>query len=201
MRYIGRIITSTKIEDVSEFIEVTPDSSSIINNETKVPTLIIGYKNAVKLCGSVKITDKKIGKNLYWTFSKRERRSDYIDDLGAFYEEVSRFATSCCKYEYIDPITWDAETKNRFANIISGIHRKVVYSTESMYYIYYPHDGKTYGISKGILKYLGKSDGYFEEWLAKKSVSSTVITETDSEYIKIAKNKFVVPLLYYLRSF
>ena len=200
MRYIGRIITSNKIDDVSEFIEVTQGTSTIKDNETKIPTLIIGYKNAVKICGKVKITDKRIGKNLYWTFSKRERRSDYISDLGAFYEEVSRFAMSCCKYEYLDPSTWSKEAKSSFVEIMGNKHKKVMYITDSMYYIYYPRDGKTYGISRAVLIYLGKPDGYFEEWAAK-SGSVTVIKDDDADWLKIAKQKFVVPLLYYLKTF
>ena len=81
MRYIGRIITTGKIDGVSEFIDVTKDTSSVVDNDTKIPTLIIGYKKAQEICGSLKTRDRQIGKNLYWTFSKRERRVDYEPDL------------------------------------------------------------------------------------------------------------------------
>ena len=91
MRHIGRIITTTKIEGISEFIDVTKDSSTIVNNEAKIPTLIIGYKNAQNICGDLKVTEKKIGNNLWWTFSKRERRIDYEPDLNKFLAEVFNF--------------------------------------------------------------------------------------------------------------
>lgn len=201
MRYIGRIITTAKIDDVPELIEVTNDSSSISGDDVKIPTLIIGYKNAVKLCGKIKITEKKVRNNLYWTFSKRERRSDYISDLTDFYEEVSRFAVSWCKYEYLDPITWSDEMKDNFIKIMSGNRRKVVYSADTMYYIYSPNAGKTYGMSKTVMKYLGFPDNYFETCSGKKFPSTTIINESDFQEARIAKNKFIQPLLYYLATF
>lgn len=201
MRYIGRIITTAKIDDISELIEVTNDSSSISGDDVKIPTLIIGYKNAVKLCGKIKITEKKIRNNLYWTFSKRERRSDYISDLSDFYEEVSRSVLSCCEYEYLDPITWSDEMKDNFIKIMSGNHRKVIYSTDTMYYIYSPNAGKTYGMSKTVMKYLGFPDNYFEICSGKKFPSTTIINESDFQEARIAKNKFIQPLLYYLATF
>jgi hypothetical protein len=115
MRYIGRIITTTKIEGISEFIDVTKDSSFITNNEAKIPTLIIGYKNAENICGGLRMTEKKIGTNLWWTFSKRERRIDYEPDLQNFLSNVSAFLTKSCQYEYLDPITWDKEKEMTFS--------------------------------------------------------------------------------------
>ena len=197
MRYIGRIIANTKIEDVSEFIEVTDDSSSIIDNGAKIPTLIIGYKNAVRLCGEVRITEKKIGKNLYWTFSKRERRSDYIADLDAFQEEVFRFAKSCCEYEYLDPITWTDDTRLMFANLIIDRYKKFVYQTSTMYYIYYPHKGKTYGMSKDIMRYLGFPEDYFRK-LSEKSSNNIMMID---EWNNTGDDNFVIPLLYYIKTF
>ena len=201
MRYIGRIITTAKIDDVPELVEVTNDSSSISGDDVKIPTLIIGYKNAVKLCGKIKITEKKVRNNLYWTFSKRERRSDYISDLTDFYEEVSRFVMSCCKYEYIDPITWSEETKDNFVKMMSGERRKIVYSTDTMYYIYSPNAGKTYGMSKTVMKYLGFPDNYFEAHSGEKFPSTTIVSENDFLEMRMAKNKFIQPLLYYLVTF
>ena len=112
MRHIGRIITTTKIEGISEFIDVTKDESSVVGNEAKIPTLIIGFKNAERICGPLKMTEKKIGNNLWWTFSKRERRIDYEPDLESFLSNVSDFLMKFCNYEYIDPITWEEEKKD-----------------------------------------------------------------------------------------
>jgi hypothetical protein len=200
MRYIGRIITSSKIENLSDFIEVTKDSSSIKNNEAKIPTLIIGHKNAESICGGeVKMLNKKIGNNLYWTFSKRERRVEYEPDLNNFLVTVSDFLMKFCQYEYIDLITINEEKRNELSEVISSSKRKVIYTTDSMYYIYYPTNNKTYGISKEVLKFLNYSDEKMMERFNNPSV--TIISDSDFSETKIAKSKFVLPLLYYLATF
>lgn len=198
MRYIGRIITATKLEGVSDFIEITKDSSSIVNNEAKIPTLIIGHKNAENICGSLKMTEKKIGNNLWWTFSKRERRIDYEPDIKEFLSKVSAFLMKFCEYEYVDPITWSKEKQERFFEVITNNKKKVLYLTDTMYYIYYPKENKVYGLSSEILKYLDLEDSINESF----SKESTVVVH-DSDFFdgKIGKSKFVQPLLYYLRSF
>ena len=199
MRYVGRIITNTKIDDISEFIEVTKDSSSIVHNDTKIPTLIVGYENTKKICGNVNITRKEIGKNLSWTFSKRERRIDYEDDLEKFVMTVSNFVLNHCDFEYVDFLTANEEKKLCVVNMLNDIgYRKIVYETNTMFYIYVPHDNKVYGISREILKFCG-----VDESMINGEENRSITTFTDSEFseTKIAKKRFVIPLLYYLMTF
>lgn len=200
MRYIGRIITTTKIDDVPDLIEVTSDSSSLSGDKLKIPTLIIGYKNAVKLCGKINITEKKIKENLFWTFSKRERRSDYITDIDDFYGEVSKFLSKCCDYEYIDMISGSKERKHHITEIFSNTkYRKIVYQTDAMYYIYYPHERKVYGVSKNVLLFLG----FQADIIARKTDGkvSFLIDDNNFQYSGISTQKFMTPLLYYLMTF
>jgi len=200
MRYIGRIITTTKIDDVPDLIEVTSDSSSISEDTLKIPTLIIGYKNAVKLCGKINITKKKIKENLFWTFSKRERRSDYIADIEDFYGIVSKFLSKCCDYEYVDMISGSKEKKHHITEIFSETrHRKIVYQTDTMYYIYYPHERKVYGVAKSVLEFLG----FPEDIIARKADGkiSFLVDGEKFQYSGISVQKFMTPLLYYLMTF
>lgn len=197
MRYVGRIITNTKIDDISEFIEVTKDTSSIVNNEAKIPTLIIGYKNAQEICGNIKILEKKIGKNLYWTFSKRERRVDYDPDLRNFMLTVSDFVQRCCKYEYVDILTSDSDKTGHLFNVLrEETKKKVVYETNTMYYIYVPQENTVFGLSKEVLKYVKMDVTQFF-----KNNSVTTVIDHEFSDNKISKYKFVNPLLYYLKTF
>lgn len=200
MRYIGRIISPTKIEGLSEFIEVTKDTSSIKNNETKIPTLIIGYKNAEAICGpGLKFLDRKISENLYWTFSKRERRTDYENDLRLFINAVSVFLMKYCKYEYVDMITASDETKEQLFTVLKDTsHKKIVHSTDTMYYIYVPSDNKIYGISREVLSFLPIGNDV-EKLLCDKCVF--LVNNADVSTEGIAKSKFILPLLHYLKNF
>lgn len=193
MRYVGRIITNSKVDDVSEFIEVTKGTSSIVDNQAKIPTIIVGYKNAESICGKLNVLNKKIGNNLYWTFSKRERRIDYDHDMRTFFSNVSDFVMKYCKYEYIDLITADDEKKNHLKNVLDSNVLKVVYSTEQMYYIYVPHENITYGLAKSVVDFVGCGD----------IDGNNIVSVEDTEFSenKISKAVFANPLLYYLRTF
>ena len=193
MRYVGRIITNSKVDDVSEFIEVTKGTSSIVDNQAKIPTIIVGYKNAESICGKLNVLNKKIGNNLYWTFSKRERRIDYDPDMRAFFSNVSDFVMKYCKYEYIDLITADDEKKNHLKNVLASNVLKVVYSTEQMYYIYVPHENITYGLAKSVVDFVGWGD----------IDGNNIVSVEDTEFSenKISKAAFANPLLYYLKTF
>ena len=200
MRYIGRIITSAKISDVPELIDVTQDASSVLEDKIKIPTLIVGYKNAKKLFSNFNITDWKIKDNLYWTFSKRERRSNYIADLERFYDITSKFLSSCCEYEYIDMISGSAEKKHHITEIFSDTaHKKIIYDTETMCYIYYPHDRKVYGVAKDVIKFIG-----YDENIIKNKADGKHSFIADDEIYKLSwptVQKFMVPLLFYLKTF
>ena len=65
--YIGRIITNAKKIDFFEFIDKTNDTSKI---DSTIPTLIVGKGLAESMFGKdkVKILDRQLGKNLYWTY-------------------------------------------------------------------------------------------------------------------------------------
>jgi hypothetical protein len=70
MKYIGNIVTKSKIE-VSSFFNVTSDFNSI---DTNTPTLIIGWSYVKELFPEQDILNEKINDNVLWTFSKREKR-------------------------------------------------------------------------------------------------------------------------------
>jgi hypothetical protein len=161
--------------------------------------LIVGYKNAKEICGDINILNKKIGKNLYWTFSKRERRADYEEDLKNFQDTVSNFVSKFCVYEYVDVMTIDDERRKEFNETISDDHVKVAYVTNTMYYIYHPVKNKTYGISKEVLKAIGSGEERMLKWFKNSSI--TVVSESEFSDLKIGKSKFVQPLLYYLATF
>lgn len=193
MRYVGRIITNSKMDDVSEFIEVTRETSSIVNNEAKIPTIIVGYKNAESICGKLNVLDRKIGKNLSWTYSKRERRIDYDPDMRNFFSDVSNFVLKYCKYEYIDLITASEENKKHLVDVLNEKFLKIIYETDKMYYIYVPHENITYGVAKTVIEFVG--------WNDISGNNAVKINDREFSENKISKTAFENPLLYYLKTF
>jgi hypothetical protein len=92
-------------------------------------------------------------------------------------------------------VSADKGRRHHISEIFKDLsHKKVIYQTDTMYYIYYPIEGKVYGVSKDILKFLGHSEGIISGKVDGKSVFLA-----DDE-VGCAK-KFMVPVLYYLKTF
>ena len=75
--YIARIICTNRsvFDDLDKYIEVVEFTDDIrITNE--IPTLIVSKKLAEKLYGkeNVKVLNKTICENIFWTYSKMENR-------------------------------------------------------------------------------------------------------------------------------
>lgn len=197
MRYIGRIITTMKIEDVSEFIEVTQDASSVVNRSATIPTIIIGYKKVTEIFGETSIINKKLGDNLYWTFTKRERRMDFEDDIKAFYENVEKFIKSHVPYSFFDLLSSSSERKQLLTKVMLGDDKKILYETEKVLYVFLPSVRRVVGISVDELKFLGKT----VENLKTGYKIETCVPETFLNEDIFKKNLAMVPFLFYLASF
>ena len=76
MEYLGRVITNGRKINTIDFVDKTSKYDSI---DTSIPTLIIGKALAEKIYGKDKIhiLTKKIEDNVFWTYSKTEKRQKY----------------------------------------------------------------------------------------------------------------------------
>jgi hypothetical protein len=95
---IGNIVSKTKIE--IENFKIC-DSLECVNEE--LPTLIIGRKLSKELLGeNISILHKKISNNIYWTFDKTERKSEFESDLellDILQSSYAAVATTLNKYD------------------------------------------------------------------------------------------------------
>ena len=74
---VGNIVTNSKID-----IENFKVCRNIDNIDRDIPTLIIGWENVKKIYGEkVSILHKQIDTFTFWTFSPKERKSEYETDL------------------------------------------------------------------------------------------------------------------------
>lgn len=201
MRYLGRIISKTKIEGVSEFIEVTQDTSSVVDGGcAKVPTLVVGFSLVKELFGKETMaTKKKLGDNLYWTFSKRERRIEYDSDISCFLKTVADFADRYNKYEYLDLMTSTSSDIGEFFLSICERCKKIVYKTKEMLYVYIPYKKKTIGLSLMTAEYMGYTA---DDIVSHFTTESYFVPENFSSRNSLFDNEpRKTPFLWYLKSF
>ena len=80
MKFIANIITKGKLE-ISSYFNIV---SNMDNIDITLPTLIVGWKETKCLFPEQNILENRINDNIFWTFSKREKRYQYEKDLETF---------------------------------------------------------------------------------------------------------------------
>lgn len=99
---VARVITDG---ESPEAIEIAERSGNETIADSSVPTLIIGKKRAERIYGKdrVKILDKHIEGNVYWTYARNERRDGYREGVEAFNKFVADMLLKNVRYCYFNP--------------------------------------------------------------------------------------------------
>lgn len=194
MNYIGRIITKNKLES-STLFDIT---SSLKKVNDDIPTLIIGWNNAKTIYGdNLDILDKKISKNLYWTFSKREKRNDYENDITLFYKKVIDSIYEKVKYTYLDFLLYNNNKLLSFINFMKNdTIKKIIYIKDNFIYISYGTD--VYGILLDNILYLGYDKKDFLEQIKSNNIVITDDNFLDNNVKKNINNNIIIPYLFSL---
>ena len=151
MSTLGYIVTKNKITNIFPFIQIV-SSYRLIEDKSK-PILIIGLEEAKKNASSFSILEKQISENLFWTFGKREKRTDYEKDIEKFQEYVLKRAFQNIKYYYLNILTVKYDKIKKLLDIIHNSDIKTFYVDRKMIYMFYRD--YVLGLSVDILEYLG----------------------------------------------
>ena len=149
METIGYIVTGKKIPNIEGFVRQVDEIESA---DLTKPTLVVGWQLARQFEG-YDILDRKLGDNLYWTFSRTENRSEFETDLKKFYDKIKADVIEKIPYKYVDIIKIGyGKAKKLLQMVISGT-LNTIYINEGM--LYFVVNGTVCGISLSVLEYCG----------------------------------------------
>lgn len=151
MKEIGYIVSKNKLTNIMPCIKVVTSYRSI--EDKSKPILIIGLEEAKKHASSFSILEKQIDANLFWTFGKREKRSDHEKDIEKFQEHVLKEALSSIKYFYFNILSIKRGKLRNIINILDNSDEKIFYCDKNMIYMYYQN--YILGLSLDVLEYVG----------------------------------------------
>ena len=130
---VGNIVTNSKID-----IENFKVCRKIDNIDRDIPTLIIGWENVKKIYGErVSILHKQIDTFTFWTFSPKERKSEYETDLDSFISKCYNSFGEHLPYVYLDLLMGSRKINFRIIRKILSLKTPITYISDSnMVYIY-----------------------------------------------------------------
>lgn len=168
--YFGNIITNSDIT-IDGFRVYSKDEP--IDND--LPTLIIGWELTKEMYGyNVSILHKKINVKTFWTFTPKERKVDFENDLESFKEFCYNTFGDNIPYVYLDMLYGKKPINRRIIKKIVSLDNPYIYiSSNDIAYIF--GDNIIFGVDLNILTYF---DGKRDKILNKiKSLKNCVLID------------------------
>lgn len=200
--YIGKVVTKSKTLPVIDYVQIVAEYDAA---DTSKPTLIIGKTKAESIFGKgkIKVLDKKIEDNVYWTFAKNERRIDFEADIDAFNDIIIGKLKGAVKYSYYNIFTEDADRTKKFIDWLYTGKRKIIYIIGKHLYMYAPRTDTVFGISLEDIEYTGK-DGNAVLDKIKDNKNNIIIYDDNfiSQHLRLSilNCQYLIPYLYFLKG-
>jgi len=149
--HIGNIVSQVDIK-ADKLFNLIKDINNI---EPELPTLIIGWEFVKVIYGDNRpsILEKQISENVYWTFTKKERRVDYEEDIKKFIEICIECIGNKILYEFLNILTCKQSLiKNIIKKLISTDVYSIYIKNNSFIYIF--DNNKIIGIDFNAIDFL-----------------------------------------------
>jgi len=154
---LGEIIISKELLNNEKTLSLLNKPTLNIKTEMdinpEIPTLIIGWCVVSKMFNEdeVSILNKKIKDNLYWTFSPKEDKQEFNENIDEFIDKSYNDFIKDISYHGLDPIIDEFKNPDEFIDkFLPGGKFDNVYLTDDFIYIYSESNKVIYGID---LKY------------------------------------------------
>lgn len=193
---LGYILSENNIK-LDNFITINS-----LPSDNDLPVLIVGREFSKKLNVKTSILKKKIDSNTFWTYSSKEKKSEYTDDIEFFKNFCITKFLNGIKYYYIDPFSMNMSSMKRMVSKIKELKSGLIYDNKDMGYILF--NDTIFGLHWKTLEYVGISKEKIFKYLKnnnfnvlpKDEIFNICIDET-----KKLNNIKVLPYLYKLRVY
>lgn len=195
---LGRIITKSSHIKTFGFVNVT----NRVEIDSEQPTLIIGKALAKSICGDkVRVLNRQIDDNLFWTFGEMENRNIYESSIQEFNDMMKKRIETSVKYRYFDLLTATFRQSVNFVKYLYGKEPKYFYISNDNIYMY--SKNTIVGFSLNDIDYLGISKQKVIKRI--KNNIANVVVENDNfmsyfEKKYFTNSKLLYPYLYFLKQ-
>ena len=204
--YIARIICTNRsvFDDLEKYIEVVEFTDDIrITNE--IPTLIVSKKLAEKLYGkeNVKVLNKTICENIFWTYSKMENRLQFENEIKNFRDNVTKSLFEKIHYVNFSIFIESLHRIKDFIMFLNNSTKKYIFLENDQLYIYASNNkvNSIVGLSLLDCEYIGIDK---KKILTKINSNKNNILFTRKHIIDYNlkqitnEKKYIIPYLYSL---
>lgn len=195
---IGNIVTIDNIK-VDENFNVVDSFDKIIEG---IPTLVIGIDNATQSYSDLNYIDRKINDLNYWTFSKKEKRGLFEEDLFYFIENSYKHLTNTIEYIFVDVILFNEIKTKKIFDKIKSFDKNISFLTDKMLYIY--SDKYIFGFDLRQIKFINGDVDRFIDKIKNTSIdflsNNEILIEYKNNIGMLDDELKYIPVLYSIRK-
>lgn len=195
---IANIVINTPLK-VNHKFNVVDSFDKIIEG---IPTLLVGLENVRKIDPKPDFLERKLSDNIFWTFTKKEKRVLFEEDLFYFMEAVYVGIIRKTKYKFIDLIQLKSDKVLETLDNIKKIEKITTLKHEDMLYVY--GDNTIFGFDLKQVRYIGSKEdkliniikGLSDVFLEDKNI----LIEYNNDLEMFDYQTKYIPLLYTINS-
>jgi len=159
-----------------------------------VPSLIIGWSNAKKYFPNTSIKNEKIGENLYWTFSDKEKKIDYEENMIKFTDKCVSHIKNRVKYHFINPFHLTYSEAKFIIKTLAKKTKKVGFITENCVFI--SVNNIVFGINIEFFTIINIDREKIIGWLNKNNIILYNNKDYDIELLTAINNdRYILPYI------
>lgn len=195
---IANIVSTSKINVGPEF-NVVESMDEIVF--TDLPTLIVGYDTTCDIYGedNLNVLNRKIKKNIFWTFKRNEKRQICDVDIEDFIRYSYKQYIKRLNYVDLDFIQDKPIKTVKIVRKLLSISNPISYETENnVIYIY--SDNIIFGLDLNVFEYIGLDVEKIRKKVKDNSLvylkGSELLIEYDSHLDRLDNDVKLIPFLY-----
>lgn len=193
---IGNIVSKDKIDVGIEF-KVYNSFDEIINKD--LPTLIVGHGLAKEIIvDELDLLNRKSGDNLFWTFTKKEFRNKYFNDLEDFLQFSYENSVKKISYIYVDLIQFDNTKIRKIVRKILTLKNIYSFYLNKMVFIY--SENLIFGIDLELFKYIGVDSNRILDKIKTRSnvflQGNEILIEYKDYMDRLDGKVYLIPFIY-----
>ena len=149
MEKLGYIVSKTHIRGLKGFVGLVDDVSKA---DPSKPMLLVGLDVAKAYDENFSMVEKKIADNVFWTYGKTEKRTEYEKDIEKFYKVIIDNILNKINYYYINILNLKYNKIKKLYNILFDNNKKYIFINNGMLYILFK-ENNILGISLKVARY------------------------------------------------
>lgn len=201
---IANIISKDNLSNIPDYINYANNYEDRIIG---LPTLIVGWKLVKEIFNNDNFESDILNKvidiktNLYWTFSKFEKRDAFEKDVETFYNTAIDVLSKKVNYKYFSILLNPLSRIKDLINFINSKQDKIIYiHNNRMVYIY--NQKTILGLSLDEMEYIGLDKEkvvrklYMNSDYNFKCDVAEILIENNDLVNKLKENIKLIPLVY-----